>query len=58
MTPAKYRLFQVADFLCTLELTRIKLENEHQISESEKKFFVSIQNLKKHYLKPVARKQA
>ena len=58
VTPAKYRLFQVADFLCTLELTRIKLENEHQISESEKQFFVSIQNLKKHYLKPIARKRA
>lgn len=50
------RLFQAADLLCTLELTRIKLEIEKRISESEKKFFVSIQNFKKHYLKPMAHK--
>lgn len=56
VTPSKYRLFQAADLLCTLELTRIKLEIEKRISESEKKFFVSIQNFKKHYLKPMAHK--
>jgi len=56
VTPSKYRLFQAADLLCTLELTRIKLELENRISESEKKFFVSIQNLKKHYLKPISQK--
>jgi len=53
VTPEKYRLFQAADFFCTLELTRLKLEIEHRISQSEKQFFVSIQNLKKHYLKQV-----
>lgn len=56
VTPSKYRLFQAADLLCTLELTRIKLETEKRISESEKKFFISIQNLKKHYLKPIVHK--
>jgi len=56
VTPEKYRLFQVADMLCTLELTRVKLEVERRISESEKKFFVSIQNLKKRYLKQVVAK--
>jgi len=57
VAPEKYRLFQAADLLCTLELTRIKLEVERRISVSEKKFFVSIQNLKKHYLKQVAAKR-
>jgi len=56
VAPERYRLFQAADLLCTLELTRIKLEVEHQISVSEKKFFVSIQNLKKHYLKQISSK--
>ena len=56
VTPYKYRLFQTADLLCTLELTRIKLDREGRISESEKNFFISIQNLKKHYLKPLSRK--
>ena len=55
--PGRYRLFQAADLFCTLELTRVKIEAERRISESEKRFFVSVQNLKKHYLKQVAAKR-
>ena len=54
--PSDYRLFQAADFICTLALIRTKLENERHLSKSEISFFNSIQNLKKHFLKPIARK--
>jgi hypothetical protein len=57
VTPSKYRLFQVADTICTLELVRLKLEIEHRISDSEFAFFNGIQNLKKNYLKPIERKR-
>ena len=57
VTPEKYKLFQVADMLATLELLRLKLENDGRISDAEKEFFLSIQNLKKNFLKPIARKR-
>ena len=56
VTPEKYRLFQVADLIATIELLRLKLEIDGRISRAEKDFFLSIQNLKKNYLKPLARK--
>ena len=56
VVPGKYRLFQVADMIATLELVRLKLETEGRISAAEKDFFLSIQNLKKNFLKPTARK--
>lgn len=43
--------------LATLELLRLKLENDRRISDAEKEFFLSIQNLKKNFLKPIARKR-
>ena len=50
--PADYRLFQVADLFCTLEL--ICLNDEHHImSKSEKAFFGSMRDMKKNYLKPM-----
>lgn len=57
VTSSKYRLFQAADMIATLELIRIKLENEKRISDAEKLFFLSIQNLKKNFLKLLARKR-
>lgn len=56
VTPEKYKLFQVADMMATLELVRLKLETDGRISDAEKDFFLTIQNLKKNYLKPTARK--
>ncbi len=54
--PADYRLFQVADLICTLEL--IKLKNEHNtLSKSEKAFFGSTRDMKKNYLKPIEKKK-
>ncbi|MBR3553278.1 MAG: DUF3800 domain-containing protein [Clostridia bacterium] len=52
--PAEYRLFQVADFLCTMELISLKLD-DNMLSKSEMQFFGSIRDLKKNYIKQVQR---
>lgn len=54
--PAEYRLFQVADLVCTLKLIELKM-NKHQLSKSETNFFLDERTLKKNYLKPLASKQ-
>lgn len=54
--PSDYKLFQVADLLCTLELVRLKLEN-NMFSKSEKIFFENVRDLKKNYLKPLSKKE-
>lgn len=46
--PVEYRLFQVADMICTLELMRTKLANS-MMSSSEKQFF-DTKELKKTYI--------
>ena len=56
VNPESYKLFQVADLLCTFELIRLKLENEH-LSKSECLFFGNIRDLKKNYIKPLERKR-
>lgn len=53
--PSDYRLFQVADLVCTLKLMELKLEN-HALSKSEEKFFESERTLRKNYLKPMSNK--
>ena len=53
--PANYRLFQVADLACTLELARCKLSCEG-LSESENVFFGGPKNFRKNYLKVLERK--
>ena len=50
--PSDYRLFQVADLICTLQLLELKCEN-HNLSNSEKRFFENEQILKKNYIKPL-----
>ena len=54
--PERYRLFQVADVLCTLELARLKLQAGERLSSSEFEFFNGIQGLRKNYLKPISSK--
>ncbi len=54
--PQKYRLLQVADFICSLELLRIKW-TENRLSNSEKKFFYKPQELKKVFLKAIEKKR-
>lgn len=53
--PQKYRLLQAADFICTVELLKIK-QMEHRLSKSEEKFFYKPQELKKTFFKSVAKK--
>ncbi len=53
--PQKYRLLQAADFICSMELLRIKRE-EKKISKSEEKFFYKPQELKKTLLKSIDKK--
>ena len=54
--PADYRLFQVADLICTLKLTELKMET-HTLSKSEEYFFNDERTLKKNYLKPLKNKE-
>lgn len=54
--PQKYRLLQVADFVCSMELLRIKRE-EKRLSKSEEKFFYKPQELKKVFLKSIEKKK-
>ena len=46
--PSDYRLFQLADFLCSIWLIRLKTKNK-TISRSEKYFFEDNRTLKKQY---------
>ncbi len=48
--PSDYRLFQVADFVCTFKLLEIKLE-KHELSRAEETFFENARNIRKNYLK-------
>ena len=53
--PVDYKLFQVADMVCTLELLRLKAEN-NSFSKSETEFFNSVRDFRKNYLKTLAKK--
>lgn len=50
--PSDYRLFQVADLVCTLILTEMKMA-DHNLSKSELRFFKDEKTLRKNYLKPL-----
>ena len=54
--PQKYRLLQAADFICTMELLKIK-RDENRLSKSEEKFFYKPQELKKTFLKSIEKKK-
>jgi len=53
---SRYRLLQVADFVCYLELIRIKYQ-ENRLSTIEKKFFYKPQELQKVFLKSLNKKK-
>ena len=52
VTPSDYRLFQVADLLCTLELTYSKAEMGI-FSKTEKEFFHGTHDFKKYYWRTI-----
>lgn len=54
--PSAYRLQQVADMICTLELTSVKADRKI-LSKSEYSFFKSGRDLKKDYIKPLRVKE-
>jgi len=54
--PNEYRLFQVADLICTLELLRVKVECG-KLSNSEERIFHSARDLKKDFLKGIHKKE-
>ena len=54
--PCDYRLFQAADLICTLELLKIKAE-VNELSKSELLIFHSKRDLKKDFLKGMAKKE-
>ena len=55
-SPADYRLSQVADYLCAIELIGIKFD-AHEINATDEKFFgLSATTFKRDYLKKARRK--
>jgi hypothetical protein len=54
--PSDYKLFQVADLICTLELISIKIEKK-SLSRSEINFFTTMKHLKKSFLLPLEKKK-
>ena len=54
--PSEYKLFQLADMLCTLELVAIKFENKTS-SRTELNFFHSYRDFKRNYLKAIRKKR-
>lgn len=54
--PSSYRLFQVADLICTIELLNLKREAKN-LSKAEQRFFNNERTLYKNYIKPVKDKE-
>ena len=54
-SPSDYRLAQVADFLCTVELAAIKYEN-HEETATDIKIFGSAKAFRRNYLRLIRRK--
>ncbi len=54
--PQRYRLLQAADFICSMELLRIK-KDEKRLSKSEENFFYKSQELKKTFFKSIDKKK-
>ena len=55
VAPVQYKLFQVADLICTMELLKEKAELK-SFSKSETEFFYSVRDFKKNYLKHILQK--
>jgi len=56
VAPADYKLFQVTDLLCTMELLSLKAKRK-MLSNSEIKFFTSARDLEKSYLHALRKKR-
>ncbi|MBR0092373.1 MAG: DUF3800 domain-containing protein [Lachnospiraceae bacterium] len=56
VVPSDYRLFQIADLACSLQLAKLKMETKN-LSNSENAIFESERILKKNYIKPFEEKR-
>ena len=56
VTPVDYKLFQVADLICTMEMIGDKAEH-NQMSNSELDFFTNMRSFKKDYYKALVKKK-
>ena len=54
--PENYRLFQLADYICTLELTALKYQT-HAETSTDRIFFGQWGSFKKNYLKKIRKKR-
>ena len=54
--PVNYRLFQVADLICTIKLLELKQSNK-RLTNAELKFFKNERTLVKNYIKPINQKE-
>lgn len=54
--PSKYRLFQIADMICTMELIRLKMD-AHLLSKSELRFFGEPRVIRRKYLRIIDEKK-
>lgn len=54
-SPRSYRLFQIADYVCTVELTSIKFD-KHEETRTDKLFFGTRRTFEKGYLRYLRKK--
>ena len=55
--PRRYKLFQVADLICTLRLLEMKLESEGRLAASEFRFFGGIRAFRHNILRRIKAKE-
>jgi hypothetical protein len=55
--PDRYRLFQVADLVCTVKLIERKLEARFGMTESERSFFGGSRQFKRNVLRQLKPKE-
>ncbi len=56
VSPTSYYLFQVADYICGIELTALRYQN-HKEGHTEERFFGEWANFKKNYLRKIRKKR-
>ena len=55
--PIRYKLFQLADLICTVRLLELKLANGDALTESEMRFFGGVREFKRNVLKKIKAKE-
>ena len=55
--PHRYKMFQVADLICTLRLLELKLETDGRLSPSEFRFFGGVKSFRRDFLRRIKAKE-